>query len=134
MPTMPNVVGLDYEDALSALIAAGVRSIPLGYFQDDPVTLNWTSLNIQPYTVLGQIPAWGTNLTVNASVALLCSSPPINIAINSNVQKWSQINYSGWNVLSQSINVPTVVSVNSVVIGPLTVNSSLTVNAPLAVL
>ena len=39
MPTMPNVVGLEWQAALGALSTAGVRVTPFGYFQTDPVAL-----------------------------------------------------------------------------------------------
>jgi len=38
---MPNVVGLGYPAALTSMVAAGVRVLPLDYFQADPVILTW---------------------------------------------------------------------------------------------
>jgi beta-lactam-binding protein with PASTA domain len=81
MPTMPNVVGLDYPDALQAMVVAGVRVIPFGYFQVDPCTIAFTSAAARPGFVTAQTPAAGTpNVVANSPVALTAGIFPVSIA------------------------------------------------------
>jgi beta-lactam-binding protein with PASTA domain len=82
MATMPNVVGLEYPAALTALVAAGVRVLPLGYFQADPVTLTWVqTAAAKPAFVTAQTPASGTtNVAANASVNLTVSNLPLSVS------------------------------------------------------
>lgn len=81
MATMPNVVGLEFPDALTAMVTAGVRAVPLGYFQADPVIVNWVkSSTVKPYFVTAQFPSSGTPMAVNAAALLNVSSPPIGVA------------------------------------------------------
>lgn len=80
MPTMPNCVGLEYEDALASMVTAGVRVIPLGYFVTDPVTINWIESASSPGIVTAQNPASGTNVTANSAAQLTCSQFPVSVA------------------------------------------------------
>jgi beta-lactam-binding protein with PASTA domain len=81
MATMPNVVGLEYPDALKALVTAGVRVLPLGYFQADPVTLIWVkSATTKPAFVTAQSPANGQTIAANGPVALTVSNLPVSVA------------------------------------------------------
>ena len=81
MPTMPNCVGLEYEDALTAMVTAGVRVLPLGYFQTDPVTISFTSTSANPAVVTAQNPASGaTGIVANSAVQLTCGQFPMSVA------------------------------------------------------
>jgi beta-lactam-binding protein with PASTA domain len=77
---MPNVVGLEYPDALTKMVAAGVRQIPLGYFQADPVTLRWVKASARPGFVTAQLPTSGASVVANASATLTVSAPPVSVA------------------------------------------------------
>jgi beta-lactam-binding protein with PASTA domain len=79
--TMPNVVGLEYPDALKSMVVAGVRVLPLGYFQTDPVLLSWVrSSTVKPGFVISQTPTSGTGIAPNSAVILVVSNYPIAIA------------------------------------------------------
>jgi len=81
MPTMPNVVGVEWPDALTAMVVAGVRQIPLGYFQADPVTVVWRkSTTAKPGFVTAQTPAAGATLAANAAATLTVSAYPVSVA------------------------------------------------------
>ena len=79
MPTMPNVVGLEYVAALASMVTAGVRVLPLGYFQTDPVILTWVAGGTQ-YVVNAQNPSSGATVAANSAVALTVSAPPVSVA------------------------------------------------------
>ena len=82
MPTMPNVVGLEWQAALGALSTAGVRTTPFGYFQVDPVAFKWQkSAAVKPNFVISQIPTSGTTGVVpNSAMTLTVSAPPVAVA------------------------------------------------------
>ena len=80
MPTMPYVIGLEYEAALASMVTAGVRVLPLGYFQDDPVTLIWAKSASSPNVVTAQSPSSGATIAANAAVSFTVSSPPMAVA------------------------------------------------------
>lgn len=81
MPTMPNCVGLEYEAALLAMVNAGVRVLPLGYFQGDPVSLLFVSSSEDSGIVLQQYPIGGIgNVSANSTVVLMCSQFPVGVA------------------------------------------------------
>jgi beta-lactam-binding protein with PASTA domain len=80
MPTMPNLIGLQYQNALAAMVAAGVRVIPLGYFQVDPVTTSWLKAGSQPGYVLAQSVASGQSITPNAPILITVASYPMSVA------------------------------------------------------
>jgi len=82
MPTMPNLVGLEYPDALAAMVKAGVRVLPLGYFQADPVTLTWIkTAAAKSGFVTMQSPASGTaNVIANSAVNLTVSNYVVSVA------------------------------------------------------
>lgn len=82
MPTMPNVVGLEYPAALASLVAAGVRVLPLGYFQVDPVTFTWIPHGATvPGVVTAQSPSSGTtNVAANATVSLTVANYAVSLA------------------------------------------------------
>jgi hypothetical protein len=78
---MPNLVGLEYPAALAAMVSAGVRAIPLGYFQDDPVIIAFTSTAAKPGFVVSQAPASGTqNVVANSAALLTAGRFPMSIA------------------------------------------------------
>lgn len=77
---MPNVVGVEYQDALTAMVAAGARVVPLGYFQADPVTLTWVKSAVKPMFVTAQSPANGATVAANSAVNLTVSIPPVSVA------------------------------------------------------
>ena len=80
MATMPNLVGLHYEAALAAMVTAGVRVLPLGYFQTDPVSITWAAnTGIKPNFVTAQSPAPSTNVSANSAVNLTVAEPPIGV-------------------------------------------------------
>ena len=79
MPTMPNVVGLEYEAALTSMVTAGVRVLPLGYFQIDPVILTWVAGGPQ-YVVSAQNPSANATVAANSAVALTVGAPPMSVA------------------------------------------------------
>ena len=81
MPTMPNVVGLEYPAALQAMVTAGVRVIPFGIFQTDPCNIAFTSLAARPGFVTAQVPSAGTtNVAANSAVQLTAGRFPVGIA------------------------------------------------------
>ena len=80
MPTMPNVVGMEYPAALLAMVTAGVRVLPFQYFQVDPVTISWVSSSSPSQVVLGQSPSSGQSVAVNSAVSLTVSALPISVA------------------------------------------------------
>jgi beta-lactam-binding protein with PASTA domain len=80
MPTMPNVVGVEYPDALTAMVKAGVRVVPLGYFQADPVIVTWVKAPAKPGFVVAQFPSQGTVMAANSAVLLNVSAPPVSVA------------------------------------------------------
>ena len=80
MPTMPNCVGVHYEEALSDMVSAGVRVLPLGYFATDPVSITWAAgTTTKPNFVTAQSPASGTTVTANSSVVLTVAEPPMGV-------------------------------------------------------
>lgn len=76
---MPNVLGLVYEAALTSMAKAGVRVLPLGYFQVDPVTLKWITGGI-PFVVHAQNPSPSATVAANSNVALTVYAPPMAVA------------------------------------------------------
>ena len=76
---MPSVIGLDFPDALAAMVQAGVR-VPLGYFQTDPVSLAWAQSAAKPGFVLAQNPAAGATMAANATATLTVASFPMSVA------------------------------------------------------
>lgn len=80
MPTMPNCVGLKYEAALASMVAAGVRVLPLGYFQTDPVSLKWVAgSTAKPGFVTAQSPASGATVAANSNVSLTVAELPVGV-------------------------------------------------------
>lgn len=80
MPTMPNCVGLKYEAALAAMVSAGVRVLPLGYFQTDPVTLIWVAgTPAKPGFVTAQAPTSGATVAANSNVTLTVAELPMGV-------------------------------------------------------
>lgn len=81
MPTMPNVVGVEVADALTAMVNAGVRVVPLGYFQADPVVITWVkSATVKPGFVTAQFPSTGTTMAANSAALLNAASYPMGVA------------------------------------------------------
>jgi beta-lactam-binding protein with PASTA domain len=79
MPTMPNVVGQHYEAALASMVSAGVRVLPLGYFQTDPVSIVWAA-GANPNFVTAQNPSSGATAAANSTVTLTVSEPAMGVA------------------------------------------------------
>lgn len=80
MPTMPNVVGQHYEAALASMVSAGVRVLPLGYFQTDPVSITWAAgTTAKPNFVTAQSPSSGTAVAANSAVILTVAEPPMGV-------------------------------------------------------
>ena len=81
MPTMPNVVGLEYATAQAALQKAGVY-VPssIGYFGTFPITALWQKSAQPPLTVLTQSPAANATVAVNAPVTLGVSQFKVGVA------------------------------------------------------
>ena len=76
---MPNVIGLEYEQALANMVTAGVRVLPLGYFQNDPVLLAWKQGGM-PFVVNAQSPSSGATVAANSTVTLTVYAPPMSVA------------------------------------------------------
>jgi len=94
MPTMPNVVGLNYRAATVTLIEANIipndGSVPallnppptVGYFSPWPVAISWKP-GAPVDVVTAQSPAAGQNVTVVNSTPLNESyTPPITLTVN----------------------------------------------------
>jgi hypothetical protein len=79
---MPNVIGLEYEAALASMQTAGVRVLPLGYFQPDPVAIQWLADRRVPKSVvLAQFPFAGTaGVAANSPATLLVSNFRVSVA------------------------------------------------------
>jgi beta-lactam-binding protein with PASTA domain len=86
MPTMPNVVGLQIQNALAYMVAAGVRVVPLGYFQTDPVTMSWVKTAQLPGYIIEQTPAFGTSMNPNDPAVLAISSYPMSVGTDGPVE------------------------------------------------
>lgn len=82
MATMPNVVGLEYPAALAALVVAGVRVLPLGYFQVDPVVFTWVPHGTTAVGVVtAQSPASGTTgIAANSAIRLTVANFAVSVA------------------------------------------------------
>lgn len=81
MATMPNVVGVEWPQALGYMVQAGVRVVPLGYFQSDPVFITWVKSNtVKPGFVISQFPSSGTVMVANSAALLNVSAPPVSVA------------------------------------------------------
>ena len=82
MATMPNVTGLQWQDALNFLVQAGIRVLPLGYFQVDPVTFTYQQNKaVKPGFVISQTPSSGTTGVVpNSAVQLSISGYKVGVA------------------------------------------------------
>lgn len=86
MPAMPNVIGLQIQNALAYMVAAGVRVVPLGYFQVDPVTMSWLKTPQRPGFVVEQSPIFGTSMEPNAAAVLVISSYPMSVSTDGPVE------------------------------------------------
>lgn len=106
MPTMPNLYGLNLQEAEQALTLAGVlNQSALGYFGSWPISVqwtnsqaldgftadgNWTADSVQPVdqgtpflnpgTVIGQSIVAGSSAAVNASVQLTVIQYPMGVS------------------------------------------------------
>lgn len=80
MPTMPNVVGIEYPAALASMVSAGVRVLPLGYFQVDPVIISWIRSTAKPGFVTAQSPSSGAVVAANSPAVLTVSQYPMGVA------------------------------------------------------
>lgn len=94
MPTMPNLVGLNWRAATVALIQGGVipndGSLPsadtpsptVGYFSPWPVAINWQP-GTPEGTVTAQSPTAGQSVTVtNTTPVNERYEPPITLTVN----------------------------------------------------
>jgi beta-lactam-binding protein with PASTA domain len=91
MPTMPNVVGVNWQQATASLIQAGVApdngSLPsgaypqLGYFDDWSVSLEWVKAGaVEPGIVTAQIPAPASVVALGAPVLLTVANFPLSVS------------------------------------------------------
>ena len=91
MPTMPNVVGVNWQQATAYLIQAGVTpnngTLPgstytnVGYFDVWPVAIKWAAkTGLPPGVVTGQYPAAATVLAFNTPVTLTVANYPFGVA------------------------------------------------------
>ena len=81
MPTMPYVIGMQYQDALEAMVIAGCRVLPLGYFQTDPVYINWQSVTpVKPGVVLNQVPVYNAQMVPNGNCTLYVGEFAVAVA------------------------------------------------------
>lgn len=81
MPTMPNVVGLEYAAAQLALQQAGVLDLSaLGYFSAFPILASWQPSNQPPSTVIAQSPSSSTTVAANSTVTLTMAEFPTGVA------------------------------------------------------
>ena len=80
MATMPNVVGLNYNDAQTALQTAGVL-VPdsIGYFGVWPITIHWIQSTNFLDTVTAQSPASSATIAANSAVILTVSQPKVSV-------------------------------------------------------
>lgn len=81
MPTMPNVVGLNIDEATAALETAGVlNTAGVGYFGTWPITVNWeVESGVAPGIVAAQSPAASDTIAENAAVILTTSNLPVAV-------------------------------------------------------
>lgn len=81
MPTMPYVVGVNFQEAQSLLRIAGVyKPSAIGYFGTDPISADWMSSTYPPGTVLAQSIAAGSVVSVNSTLALYVARFPFGVA------------------------------------------------------
>lgn len=79
MPTMPNVVGLDYYAAQLSLQQAGIF-VPPGYFQPAQITASFVRSAQGGGTVLAQAPASGIQVAAGAPLSLTLAEFPVSVA------------------------------------------------------
>ena len=90
-PIMPNVIGVDWQQATAALIQAGVvpnngtlpgsTYVNLGYFDVWPVDLNWVAgTGVRPGFVVNQSPSNGSAVDPNSTVLLTVANFPFGVA------------------------------------------------------
>lgn len=76
---MPNIVGMELEQAQGTLQSSGViNPNAIGYFGAWPITVQWEN-GAGKGIVLSQNPASGTPVAANAPITLTCSSFPIGV-------------------------------------------------------
>ena len=91
MPSMPNVVGVNWQQATGYLIQAGITPnnallpgaayVNVGYFDVWPVYVNWISNSGQPPgIVIAQSPAYGTQVAFDSVVTLTVANYPMGVA------------------------------------------------------
>jgi beta-lactam-binding protein with PASTA domain len=78
---LPNLVGLELYDGIEVLQAAGVY-VPakIGYFGTFPISVIWQQSNIEPGTILLQMPIAGTGAVINELITLNVSAYPVSVA------------------------------------------------------
>lgn len=88
MPTMPQCVGLGWQQATTVLIQAGVTPndglvpgssyVNVGYFDNWPVAITWLKTTAaKPGVVTAQTPAFNSAVAFNAAVNLTVSAFPM---------------------------------------------------------
>ena len=91
MHSMPNVVGVNWQQATAYLIQAGVTpnnaTIPgfaytnIGYFDTWPVYLNWVRASgYPPGIVISQSPSYGTIVPFDSAVTLTVANFPVGVS------------------------------------------------------
>ena len=100
MPLMPNLIGLNYEMALSTLASSQIRVLPLGFFQADPVFVSWIG-GSQTDLVVGQAPIAGTTVIANYPVALTIDGFPMGVACDADQGGFQAVNSVPQNAVLQ---------------------------------
>lgn len=92
MPTMPALVGLNWQQATAVLIQASITPdnglVPgtvyptVGYFDKWPVTITWVvgGSGVLPGQVTAQLPAAGVTIAFNAPISLTLANYPMGIS------------------------------------------------------
>ena len=80
MPTMPNLVGLNLQEAEQALESAGVINLStLGYFGVWPITPKWVAGG-KGGIVQAQSPSSGSQAAVNSSIVLTLGQYTVGVS------------------------------------------------------
>ncbi len=80
MATMPNVVGEEYQEAINAIVSAGV-AVPdrWSIFATTTIAITWIPSAMPSGTVIAQSPASGDSVEPNSPVTLTVSDFPIGV-------------------------------------------------------
>ncbi len=80
MPAMPNVVGMNLQEAVQALEAATVLNTNyLGYFGQWPITVEWEPEAGPRGIIASQTPAANAEIAVNGAISVTVANYPVSI-------------------------------------------------------